>query len=274
MELNAIGAQLDDTRDAFDSVAPDYDGPRGNNALIQRMRDAMWRYFHAAFPAGGRLIDLGCGTGLDAIYLAQQGYHVTATDWSPEMVARTADRARQTGLTERVRALNIGAHELEKLDGDGQYDGAYSDLGPLNCVPDLGHLSRQCARLITPGGVMVFSVIGRLCPWEVAHYALQRRWPRVKIRFAKGTVAVGMNKRRIWTNYYWPREFADAFRNEFVVERIRALCLFVPPPYLTWVQEQHPRLFQALWRLDDALGGWPLLRDMGDHFVIWLRRKT
>jgi hypothetical protein len=120
----------------------------------------------------------------------------------------------------------------------------------------------------------VFSVIGRLCPWEVGHYALQKRWPRVKIRFAKETVAVGMNKRKIWTNYYWPREFGDGFKNEFVTERVRTLCLFVPPPYLTWAHEKHPRLFKTLWRLDDTLGGWPLLRDMGDHFVIWLRRRA
>ena len=35
--------QLLQTRDAFDSVAADYDGPRGNNASIQDMRAEMWR---------------------------------------------------------------------------------------------------------------------------------------------------------------------------------------------------------------------------------------
>ncbi|TQT87338.1 SAM-dependent methyltransferase, partial [Xanthomonas perforans] len=34
--------QLLETQRAFDSVAPDYDGPRGNNALIQRMRTTLW----------------------------------------------------------------------------------------------------------------------------------------------------------------------------------------------------------------------------------------
>ena len=60
-----------DTQDAFDSVAADYDGPRGNNALIQDMRDEMWRWLGKTFVPGSWLIDLGCGTGLDAVHLAR-----------------------------------------------------------------------------------------------------------------------------------------------------------------------------------------------------------
>ena len=82
-----------DTRDAFDSVAADYDGPRGNNDLIQEMRREMWRWLDATFASNSRLIDLGCGTGLDAVRMARLGHAVTAVDWSPQMVQRTRDRA-------------------------------------------------------------------------------------------------------------------------------------------------------------------------------------
>ena len=72
--------QLRDTRDAFDSVAADYDGPRGNNPLIQEMREQMWRSLDAVFTQPSRLLDLGCGTGLDAVRIARHGHAVTATD--------------------------------------------------------------------------------------------------------------------------------------------------------------------------------------------------
>src|SRR5690349_5932366 len=107
--------QLRQTRDAFDSVAADYDGDRGNNAAIQDMRGEMWRWLDATFAPGSRLLDLGCGTGLDAARLAQRGHRVTATDWSPAMVRRTSDRAHREGLADRVLAINIGAHELQQL---------------------------------------------------------------------------------------------------------------------------------------------------------------
>lgn len=269
-----LASRLRDTQDAFDSVAADYDGPRGNNDLIQEMRSEMWRWLDATFAPGSRLIDLGCGTGLDAIRMAQCGHDVTATDWSPQMVQRTGDRAARANLTDRVRALAVGAHELQRLDGQGVYDGAYSDLGPLNCVPDLGDVSRECARLIKPGGALVFTVIGRLCPWEIAHYLRRGRWARAKVRFARNVVPVGMNNHTIWTRYYSPREFFRAFKAHFTLEHHRGLCVFAPPPYLTWVRDKYPGWHERLWRLDRRVSGLPVIRGFGDHFLMIMRRNV
>ncbi len=261
------------TQDAFDSVAADYDGPRGNNELIQDMRREMWRWLDATFAPGSRLIDLGCGTGIDAIRMAQLGHHVVATDWSAQMAQRTSDRAVGGQLTDRVRVLQVGAHELHRLDGSGVYDGAYSNLGPLNCVPDLGEVSRESARLLKPGGALVFTVIGRICPWEIAHYLRRRRLQRVKVRFARDVVPVSMNNHTIWTKYYSPREFYRAFRSDFTLESYRGFCVFAPPPYLTWIRERHLRWYQRLWRMDRRMAGWPVLREFGDHFLIVMRRR-
>src|SRR6201998_2740687 len=112
-----MSERLRETQDAFDSVAADYDGPRGNNDLIQEMRREMWRWLDATYAPGSRLIDLGCGTGLDAVRMAQLGHIVTATDWSPQMVQQTRERAERHRLTHRVHAVALGAHELEGLDG-------------------------------------------------------------------------------------------------------------------------------------------------------------
>jgi SAM-dependent methyltransferase len=268
-----LQARLHDTRDAFDSVAADYDGPRGNNEAIQDMRAEMWRWLDATFAPGSRLVDLGCGTGLDAVRLAGLGHRVTATDWSGRMIERTRDRAAQAGLADRVDVRAIGAQELHRLEGTGTFDGVYSNLGPLNCVPDLGAVARECARLLKPGGAAVFTVIGRWCPWEIAHYARRGRWARLRIRFARDTVPVGMNGRTIWTRYFTPGEFHRAFEPHFEREHVRGLCVFVPPPYLAAWRERHPRWHERLWRLDRQVAGWPGVRQLGDHFLIVLRRR-
>src|SRR5215469_6260864 len=124
--------RLDETRAAFDSVAADYDGPRGNNLLIQDMRAEMWRWLDRAFVPGSRLLDLGCGTGLDAVRMARRGHRVVATDWSSAMIARTTARAVEEGVADRVETTAVGAHELARLEEVGGFDGAYSNLGPLN----------------------------------------------------------------------------------------------------------------------------------------------
>ena len=265
--------QLRETREAFDSVASDYDGPRGNNDLIQDMRAEMWRTLDATFAPGSTLMDLGCGTGLDAVRMARLGHDVTAADWSPRMVDRTRDRAEREQLAERVHSVTVGGHELDRIRQSGLFDGIYSNLGALNCVPDLEATAAQCERLLKPRGALVFAVIGRLCPWEIGHYALRGRWQRIRVRFAPDMVAVGMNKRIVWTRYYTPRELYGAFRTRFTLESSRGLCLFAPPPYLTEFRRRHPLWYERLRRLDRHVAGWPGLRNFGDHFLVVMRKR-
>jgi SAM-dependent methyltransferase len=265
------GAQLLETQRAFDSVAVDYDGPRGNNALIRRMRTTLWDTVAAKLPTGSRLIDLGCGTGLDAHEFAQRGYHVLATDWSPNMVERTRQRAQAAQLESRLMAAHVGIQQLDQIEGE--FDGIYSNFGPLNCAPDLSAVAEQCARLVRRDGHLVFSVIGRICPWELGYYFARGRLRRAAVRAARGMTAVGMNGHTIWTRYYLPREFHRAFSEHFVLESHRALSLFLPPPYLVDLYERHRAWGERLGRLDDRLGALPLLRAMGDHFLIVMRRR-
>ncbi|HVU80479.1 MAG TPA: methyltransferase domain-containing protein, partial [Rhodanobacteraceae bacterium] len=117
----AVESQLLDTRQAFDSVAADYDGPRGNNVLVQRMRRALWNAVRDEVPPGSRLLDLGCGTGLDAVEFARRGYRVTATDWSPRMVDRTRSLAARVAMPSHVDTRHIGIHQLDQVEGE--FDG-------------------------------------------------------------------------------------------------------------------------------------------------------
>ncbi|HET7358936.1 MAG TPA: class I SAM-dependent methyltransferase [Rhodanobacteraceae bacterium] len=264
-------AQLLDTQRAFDSVAADYDGPRGNNELVQRMRRTLWEVVDGEFAAGARLLDLGCGTGIDAVEFARRGHAVLATDWAPQMVERTRSRVADAQLESRVTVAHLGIHQLDRLDD--AFDGIYSNFGPLNCVADLPAVAAACARLLKPGGRLVFSVMGRICPWELAHYALRGRFRRAGVRAARGATAVGMNHHTIWTRYYLPREFYRAFAADFALGGYRALSLFLPPPYLVDRYRRRRSWGERLGRLDDRLGALPLLRDMGDHFLIVMRRR-
>jgi ubiquinone/menaquinone biosynthesis C-methylase UbiE len=263
--------QLLQTQNAFDSVAADYDGPRGNNELIQHMRSTLWDTIGSEFPNAGRLLDLGCGTGIDAVEFARRGFQVVATDWSGQMVGRTRARAAAQGLQSSVTAMHLGIQQLELLEPG--FDGIYSNFGPLNCVPELPAVAAECARVLKPGGRLIFSVIGRICPWEFGHYVLRGRFRRALIRAARGATPVGMNRHTIWTHYYLPREFYRAFAGQFDLAGYRALSLFMPPPYLVDYYRRHRAWCERLEWLDERLGALPLLRDMGDHFLIVMQRR-
>jgi 2-polyprenyl-3-methyl-5-hydroxy-6-metoxy-1,4-benzoquinol methylase len=266
--------QLDDTRAAFDSVAAEYDGSLGNNELVQRLRVRTLAALTRSVPPGAELLDLGCGTGLDAVFLARQGYRVTAIDWSAQMLRRTQERAKQAGVDGGLAIHHLGIHELERLP-PGEFDAAYSDLGSLNCVPDLAGCARSIAARVRPGGVLVASVIGRVCVWELALFAAKRQWRRARLRAARTSVSVPLNGRTVWTAYYSPSEFRSAFeRAGFRLRSLRALALLSPPPYMFAFSQRHPGLVATLQTLEDRVAAWPGLRQWGDHFLIVMQRDA
>jgi ubiquinone/menaquinone biosynthesis C-methylase UbiE len=259
-----VDSRLLDTRRAFDSVAADYDGPLGNNPLIQRMREQLWRAVEKKVTSGSRLLDIGCGTGIDAVHFASLGFQVVATDWSPQMIERTRSRVQQAGLTDQVSAQPLGVQELDQLDD--QFDAAYADLGPLNCAIDLDSAAKSISRLLEPKGKLIVSVIGRTCPWEFIYYALHGDVKRARIRSQHAIVPVNLNQQKVWTRYYSPREFYRACQDQFELNHYRGLSIFLPPPYL--MRDRLRSIYRLLGWIDARVGGWPLIRNIGDHFLM------
>src|SRR4051812_42904351 len=145
---------------SFDAIAEDYDDLWSNTAAGYCQRRAVWDVILPLFRRGHRVLDVGCGTGADAVSLMASGVEVLGVDASVEMVRV----ARSKG----VRAEHLAAEELHKLEGT--FDGAISNFGALNCVPTLEAVAKQLARLVKRGGYVVLCYMGKFCVWETAHY--------------------------------------------------------------------------------------------------------
>ena len=261
-----------DTQHAFDGVAAGYDRSNADNPVLCAMRARARRAVKQFVPEGAHILDLGCGPGADDEYLAKEGFRVTAIDWSPAMVDVARRRVSDAGVWHRVDVKELGIQELDRLAPE-QFDAAYSNFGPLNCVPDLVAAARLIAGRLRPGGVLVASVIGRVCPWEIAFYLARGDWSRAAIRFSRQLVPVPLDGRTVWTRYYSPREFERMFQAAgFTRVALRALGLLVPPPYLQAFAERHRTLVSGLQRVEDTVAAWPGLRAGGDHFLIVLRK--
>jgi len=147
----------------FEQIAPQYaelwsDTPRGRG-----QREQIWREIDGLFHTGDRILDLGCGTGDDAVHLMSNDIQVLGIDSAPGMVEIAQSRG--------VDAKNIAIEELASMGG--KFDGALSNFGALNCVADLGGLSNALSRLVRPGGKLAFCVMSRYC-WSDGRHALQR----------------------------------------------------------------------------------------------------
>lgn len=263
----------------FDQVAPAYDalyGPQ-NNLVMSWMRQESLAFLDTTFPPKSRLLEIGCGTGVEAQHLAGIGHTILATDVSPEMAALTANKARIAGLSDRIRCLAIPGGHLGALKPDEPYDGAYASFGILNCEPALERLIADLADLLRPGAAFVCSVMAQWSLWEIAwhlgqghpHLAvhrLRRDWRSASIQGTDGS-AVDLK-----VKYFSVRQIVKAFSPAFIAEKVRALSLLLPPPHLDTVYRKFRPTFDILepWelRLRDR---WPF-HGFGDHFMIVFRR--
>jgi ubiquinone/menaquinone biosynthesis C-methylase UbiE len=263
---------MDDTRAAFDSVAATYDRSNAANRTLCDMRRRTMFTLQAHVRSGARVLDLGCGPGCDDESLARAGYHVTAVDCSPEMVAQARRRIRVARLEDAVDVHALGIQELDRLPASS-FDAAYSSFGPLNCVPNLQDAAHLIADRVRTGGVFVASVMGRVCPWEIALFLAKGDWARARLRFAQGFVPVPLNGRTVWTRFYSPSAFSAIFETAgFTRVSVRALGLMVPPPYMQAFAARHPSLIAGLQRAEDCVAGWPAFRACGDHFLIVMKK--
>jgi SAM-dependent methyltransferase len=261
----------------FDAAADRYDDDEGGNRILAHMRARASRQFTAAFTRGARLIEVGSGTGVEAARLVDRGCRVALVDVSPRLLERAATRVRAS----RADGL-LGAHltparsvgDLAAVYGRGFFDGAYSSFGPLNCEPALDPVAAGLAELVRPGGAVVLSIINRWCPAEVGWFAAHGRWREAARRW-RGPVhaaAYPGGPKDIATWYYTRRDIERAFASAFRVEHAEALPLLWPPPYLDSIVARFESLFRALEPVERWAAPRTLLRDLGDHVLMRLRR--
>lgn len=270
-----------ETARAFGVVAGDYDavyGPEAN-AVMTWMRGENLQLLRETFPPASRLLEIGCGTGTEAVALAQARRHVLATDVSFQMAARTWAKSRTAGVTDRVTVLAAPAGGLAALRPRVPFDGAYASFGALNCEPALENVATALARLVKPGGRFVCSVMVRWCPFEIAWFLLHGR-PQVAFRrlrrdWQRAPVAIlGQAEISVLTRYLSVRDLERAFSPHFGVQQTLSLPLLLPPPYLDALFQRCRGLFARLQRLERRLRHhWPC-RLWGDHVVVVFRRQA
>ena len=258
---------------AFDELATGYDMREAANPIMQLMRARSLATLEATFPQGSSLLDIGCGTGTEAIALTMRGRTVLAVDSSAQMLKVLSERAAGAGQSVSCRLLRAGdLSVLVDERGEGSFDGAYSSFGALNTEPDLGPSVAALSRLVRPGGRIVLSVMNRWCPAETALLALSGRAGEA-LRRARPSVRVRIGSTFAEVTYPSWRQLRHALGARFRIITVQALPLLLLPSAWTALAP-HPRLYAAMCRLDAMLAPRRPFAWLGDHLLVVAERRT
>jgi ubiquinone/menaquinone biosynthesis C-methylase UbiE len=284
IEQSDVTRQQSKVAAAFDALAPRYDVTWTNSVIGRLQRESVWRAIDGIFTPGAHILDLGCGTGIDAAHLAGAGIRVHATDISGAMLQATRKRLEREGITDRVTVELRALEDLPLLQRRGPFDGAISNFGVINCVRDFSGVALSLAQLIRPGGRLVICSMGRFCVWESLWYLLHARPGKAFRRWSGAASARAVPEGRKGTQgavagqgfeVFYPRvsQIAAAFREHFRLIHFRSVGVFVPPSCMEGWAKAAPGLVRGLERLDSLVGAWPGLRAVGDHRLLILVRS-
>jgi SAM-dependent methyltransferase len=263
---------------AFDQAAQNYDPLYQANPVMTWLRWESLGVLQASFPPASQLLEVGCGTGDEALALGRAGHKVVATDISAAMIVTA--QAKAVPGTGDLTWLVLPAGQLADLVddyGSGSFDGAYASFGALNCEPDLDLAVAALADLLRPGAPLVCSVMNRWCVWEIGWGLVRLRpWQafrRLKHGWLDAGLASPQGRLSVPTRYYSPRSFARYFEPSFRVQLVRGLPVLLPPPYLGHLLDRYPFAFARLESIERRLRDRYPFSNMGDHSLLIMVRE-
>jgi SAM-dependent methyltransferase len=235
------------------------------------MRQRLHASYLTLFRPGEQVIDVGCGTGTDALFLARHDVHVLGLDASAGMLAEMRAKVMRAGLDGLVEARQLDLTNLTELPPNSA-DGVISAFAALSTAPDLGAFARDAARLLRPGGRVVVHLLNRFSLWEWLGQARhgQPRPPRALAQQCDRTFVIG--GRAVPHHLYFAREaYARFFAREFRLRRMYGLGSLRPPHT---VRRLPAPLVGGLEWLDVRVGGVSPFVNLGRFFVLELEKRA
>ena len=260
---------------AFDSASEEYDVTIGRNFINTLIRERSLEVLYRLLRKDDFVLEIGAGTGAEAVQVARRVARVVATDISPAMVDLLRRKAVAKRLAGKVDAVRVPAADIAEVRGKfpgGKVRIAYSFNGALNCEPKIVEFEAELASMVVPGGYFVCSIRNTLCLAEILTYAAVLRYSGMAKRKAQ-PMMVSVGGTDIPSTYYSVGRFLDFFRRDFEVERIVGLPTLLPPAYLNDYYVRARSVLRVFERADRALGGAFPFNRLGDQSLFVLRRK-
>jgi len=251
----------------FGNLADEYDRLQLTNKSVRLMREKFYKTIIDTVPAKSYLLELNCGSGIDAHYLAEKGYRVLAADISDKMIKNATSKEKKQNLEFR----KLSYSDLNQLHNE-KFDAVISNLGGFNCIDDLSPVANEIKTLLNPGGYLICTLMPHFSIWELALFfrgEVKRSFRRLK---KKGTIA-NVGNEKVFVRYYSPSELKKFLGQDFNLIQTKALRIFSPPPPADYWYSKHPVITSLFDKLDNKIEMLYSVSFICDNFISVFRKK-
>ena len=273
MTMRSSHINEEQTAIAFNNQSAVFDELYSANTIIQYKRDRVRKHVLQYVKPNSNILELNAGTGEDAVFFAQQGCQVHATDISAGMLEKLKEKIINNRLTDSVSHEICSYTELDKLKNKGPYDLIFSNFAGLNCTGEMEKVLNSFDSLLTPGGLVTLVVLPKFCLWEMLLIFKGRFKTATRRFFSSGGRKAQIDGHWFTCWYYSPKFITRKLKNKYRLIELEGLCSIVPPSYIENFAEEHPKLFTYLSAKENKLKNkWPW-KHIGDYFIITLRKQ-
>ncbi len=259
----------------FDAMAEGYDDTFTNTQIGILQRERVYAAMHDLINGEKklRILELNCGTGADALYFAQLGHHVVATDASLAMIEIATKKAADAGIKDHLRFVQCNFQNIDTLNDHEPFDLIISNFGGINCISyqELQHFSNAISSFVITGGSCVFVVMGTNCRWEQTYFLLKGNFSNAFRRLReKGSLAT-FKSFSLNVHYYRPAQLLRCFSSWQRI-RLAPIGLFIPPSYLNPMFAKRKVVLRLLLWLEVIHSKCSLLSNYADHYFLQIKK--
>ena len=257
----------------FDIAAGTYDTDFSLSHTGKLQREMVWKHLDQRLLSQKHMhiLELNCGTGEDAIHLAQKGHVVTATDISKEMLAHARTKIETKGLTCKIHLKQADIKEIDQWNQTDKFDLVFSNFGGFNCInaEDLKYFKSKVSGLLKNHGAVILVVMPEFCLWESLYFLLKLRFNQA-FRRKKPYAIANVSGVKVKTWYYSPKRLKGLFEPEFKSVKLKPIGFFGPPSYLESLMKRNLRFFKILSFFERQVTDYAWQGALSDHYYIEL----
>lgn len=254
----------------WNGAAEIYEHEFTETLLGKLWRDSVWKEIDTGFRSGQRVLELACGSGIDALHLAGRGISVVACDISSRMIELARHRAEDCGVASLIDFLVLPTEQLADLHAEGLFDGALSNFSGLNWVKDLSVVRRDLANRLKPGARMYICMLGRFAPWEILWFFAHGDWKKAFRRLHQGTIQSANGE--IELQLPSRKQIVEFFAPDFRLRSWKGIGIAVPPSYMDHWASTYPIAMKRLAQVDDTISRAPVFRNLGGCILFEFER--